>query len=92
MPDRDTRAGTIALHEITGLDLAIDDTCERLADNGYVVFAPDLCSHGFRPLCIARTLVALAATTLCPSGSSSAAWTGYALNLRSCPMPVINQS
>lgn len=50
----------MVLHEINGLDGAIRDSCERLARAGYVAFAPDLYSSGFKPLCIARTLRSLA--------------------------------
>ena len=52
--------GIMVLHEINGLDAAIRDSCERLAAAGYVAFAPDLYSRGFKPLCITRTLRSLA--------------------------------
>jgi carboxymethylenebutenolidase len=53
-------AGVMVLHEIDGINAAVRDSCERLADAGYVAFAPDLYSRGFKPLCIARTIWALA--------------------------------
>ena len=52
--------GVMVLHEINGLDRAVKDACDRLAAAGYAAFAPDLYSRGFKPLCIARTLRALA--------------------------------
>ena len=59
-PDRTPAPGVVVLHEITGIDRAIKDACLRLADSGYVAFAPDLYSRRFRPICIANTLLSLA--------------------------------
>jgi len=59
-PDGAPAPGVVVLHEITGIDGGIKDACLRLADNGYVAFAPDLYSRRFRPICIASTLLSLA--------------------------------
>jgi carboxymethylenebutenolidase len=59
-PPRTPAPGVVVLHEISGVDAAIKDACDRLADAGYVAFAPDLYSRQFRPICIARTLLSLA--------------------------------
>ena len=56
-PDRTPAPGVVVLHEITGIDRAIKDACLRLADSGYVAFAPDLYSHGRRLVCLSRVLV-----------------------------------
>jgi carboxymethylenebutenolidase len=50
----------MVLHEIQGLDRSIKDACDRLAAAGYVAYAPDIYSRGFKPFCIVRTLRALA--------------------------------
>lgn len=50
----------IVLHEAFGLNDDIRRITSRFASNGYVAVAPDLYSYGRRPLCLARTLLALA--------------------------------
>jgi carboxymethylenebutenolidase len=47
----------IVLHEAVGLNTDIRRIGRRFVDEGYAVLAPDLFSDGFRPLCIARTVV-----------------------------------
>ena len=67
LPDGQTgpAAGVIVLHEIFGLNDDIRRIAQRFADNGYAALAPDLYSVGPRPrpICIRRTMRALAAGT-----------------------------
>ena len=54
------RPAVIVIHEIFGLNDDIRRMTGRFADLGYVALAPDLYdTGGARPLCIARTMLAL---------------------------------
>ena len=54
------RPAVIVIHEIFGLNADIRRIAGRFADLGWVAFAPDLYdTAGPRPLCIARTMLAL---------------------------------
>ena len=52
-----THPGVVVLHEAWGLNDDIRRICRRLAGEGYVALAPDLYSHGSRPLCLARVMM-----------------------------------
>ena len=46
--------GAVILHEVFGRQPEIDRVVERFARAGYAAVAPELFSHGLKPLCIAR--------------------------------------
>jgi len=60
-PDSDAkRPGVIVIHEIFGLNADIRRITARIASLGYVALAPDLYDGvSARPICIARTMMAL---------------------------------
>jgi carboxymethylenebutenolidase len=54
------RPGVVVLHETFGLNDDIRRLTDRFSESGYVALAPDLFDRpGFRPLCIARTMLSL---------------------------------
>lgn len=53
------RPGVMVIHEMWGLNDDIRRICRRLADNGYVVAAPDILQGGVRMACVARAAQAL---------------------------------
>jgi carboxymethylenebutenolidase len=52
--------GCVVVSDILGLSDDVRRICGRLADEGYAAIAPDLYSHGAKPLCVARVLGDLA--------------------------------
>ena len=51
--------GCIVVSDALGLSDDMRRICARLADEGYAAIAPDLYSHGAKPLCVARVLTDL---------------------------------
>ncbi|HEV8595194.1 MAG TPA: dienelactone hydrolase family protein [Thermoplasmata archaeon] len=49
-PSEESRPGVVVIHEIFGLTPHIEHVARRLAEHGYVAFAPDLFAHGGRPV------------------------------------------
>jgi carboxymethylenebutenolidase len=65
--------GVVVLHEMFGLNDDIRRITTRLAGEGYAAVAPDLYSPGFKPLCIARTVIGMARAQSGPIDQADAA-------------------
>ncbi|MEM8905656.1 MAG: dienelactone hydrolase family protein, partial [Actinomycetota bacterium] len=61
-PDGRGRPGVLVLPSWWGVDDAVRDVCERLADEGFCALAPDLLG-GVRPVDVAEAEAALAAAS-----------------------------
>ena len=73
-PDAGVHPGVVVIHEIFGLNDDIRRIAQRFAASGYVALAPDLYDgRGLRPVCIARTVLALRARTGAPFDDIDAA-------------------
>jgi carboxymethylenebutenolidase len=70
--------GVVVLHEMFGLNDDIRAITGRLASEGYAAVAPNLFSPGFKPLCIARTLVDMTRSRPGPVDQADAARTWLA--------------
>ncbi len=49
----------LVVHEAFGLTAEMRGHADRLAEAGYLALAPDLFAWGFKPLCVAATVVAM---------------------------------
>lgn len=79
-PDREgPHPGVVVIHEVWGLNDDVRRITRRFADAGYAAVAPDLYSPGLKPLCIARTVHALATERPTPVDQADAARAWLAL-------------
>ncbi|MBX7195337.1 MAG: dienelactone hydrolase family protein [Sandaracinaceae bacterium] len=60
-PEGPARGAIVVVHEIFGRAPEIERVCVRLASAGYAALMPDLFAGRFKPLCIRRAIVELAA-------------------------------